>query len=400
MTSRVITDPLVAYAARLHAAIGSGHHVASPLGAWMVLALLARADDSDGQSAAAEQLAVALGTDLDTAASMTDQLLASPHPALRSAAVAWLEPTCETARMRAYLDALPIENAPMPTQEEADAWASDHTDGMVKEFPIDLERVTALFTLATALVTKVVWLTPLTEVPAAHLGPGPFADLLTRALQAHASAHHRLTISDSAVGPVAVHEAMADGLRVVSVSADPAHSPADVLAAAHEIALEGARPTDLHALPVGRGHSWLISESRGPVKDPSGREARIPHATLPAWSASSSHDLVQLGSNLGFTAAGTMLRALLDTAAVDVAAQTAVARFHAKGFEAAAVTAYAAARTGAPRLAPEGIIRTVVLRFGHPYAVVAVATAPDGTDHAWDGIPAFSAWVEQPEEPA
>ena len=95
-----------------------------------------------------------------------------------------------------------------------------------------------------------------------------------------------------------------------------------------------------------------------------------------------------------------MLRALLDTAAVDVAAQTAVARFHAKGFEAAAVTAYAAARTGAPRLAPEGIIRTVVLRFGHPYAVVAVATAPDGTDHAWDGIPAFSAWVEQPEEPA
>ena len=56
MTSRVITDPLVAYAARLHAAIGSGHHVASPLGAWMVLALLARADDSDGQSAAAEQL--------------------------------------------------------------------------------------------------------------------------------------------------------------------------------------------------------------------------------------------------------------------------------------------------------------------------------------------------------
>ena len=56
--------------------------------------------------------------------------------------------------------------------------------------------------------------------------------------------------------------------------------------------------------------------------------------------------------------------------------------------------------TGAPRLAPEGIIRTVVLRFGHPYAVVAVATAPDGTDHAWDGIPAFSAWVAQPEEPA
>jgi hypothetical protein len=42
-------------------------------------------------------------------------------------------------------------------------------------------------------------------------------------------------------------------------------------------------------------------------------------------------------------------------------------------------------------------VRTAELRFGHPYAVVAVAT-DWGTRGPWHGLPVFSAWVAQPQD--
>jgi hypothetical protein len=42
-----------------------------------------------------------------------------------------------------------------------------------------------------------------------------------------------------------------------------------------------------------------------------------------------------------------------------------------------------------------------VLRFGHPYAVVAVTTATEETassGNPWHGLPVFSAWVSEPED--
>ena len=51
-------DALAAYADRLHTSIGTGHHVASPLGAWLVLALAAPAGLS--RAACQAQLAAAV----------------------------------------------------------------------------------------------------------------------------------------------------------------------------------------------------------------------------------------------------------------------------------------------------------------------------------------------------
>ena len=48
--------------------------------------------------------------------------------------------------------------------------------------------------------------------------------------------------------------------------------------------------------------------------------------------------------------------------------------------------------------------REAELRFGHPYAVVALTTdrAADGRPRpelsAWHGLPVFSAWVSEPED--
>jgi len=38
--------------------------------------------------------------------------------------------------------------------------------------------------------------------------------------------------------------------------------------------------------------------------------------------------------------------------------------------------------------------RTATLRFGHPYAAVARAIGGE-----WDGVPVFSAWITEPEDP-
>ncbi len=44
--------------------------------------------------------------------------------------------------------------------------------------------------------------------------------------------------------------------------------------------------------------------------------------------------------------------------------------------------------------------REVVLRFGHPYAVVAVTTDTPGYSGPWHGLPVFSAWVSEPDDAA
>jgi hypothetical protein len=54
---------------------------------------------------------------------------------------------------------------------------------------------------------------------------------------------------------------------------------------------------------------------------------------------------------------------------------------------------------GMPRTRP-GVLRTAELRFGHPYAVVAVTTDDNWSAgrRPWEGLPVFSAWITQPED--
>ena len=120
---------------------------------------------------------------------------------------------------------------------------------------------------------------------------------------------------------------------------------------------------------------------------------------VPAWSAHSTHDLSD--PRLGFAP----VRHALDPVDPWQARQAAMARYTRTGFEAGAVTALAIALS-ATRPSP-GVRRTAELRFGHPFAAVAVATG--GTGHGgsgrpappepWHGLPVFSAWVAAPEDP-
>ena len=397
-----LTEAIVRYADRFHTAIGPGHHVASPLGAWLVLALAARA--ADGERAG--ELADVLGMDLASAAARADRLLSRPHPLVSAAAAVWHrhEPTAELAQWMAQLPA-PVEIGEIPDQAALDDWARRHTDGLIERFPIEVGH-SVLVLLASALASRVSWEVPFELAPSAELGPGSeWARRVTTVLRAPADPRHEQFIARTErAGDVAVHAARArDGLLVASVIAAPDVPPSDVLAAAHRLAVElvdGGRPgaVSLFELPLGEGPIWGITEREATTKAADGREER--YATwLPAWSADSTHDITG-PRELGFPAAAAALAELLGLRHyLFEAKQAAMARYTRIGFEAAAVTALAV-RLAAMRGRP-GLRREARIRFAHPYAIVAVAAAsawPGSTYSPWHGLPVFSAWVTDPED--
>jgi hypothetical protein len=365
--------PLVArYAQRFHRAMGDGQQVASPLGAWLVLALAAPA----ATGAVRAELTEVLGTSPEAARDASAALLEHPHPAVASAAAAWRDPSV-AAQLQSWLDGLPgpVQVGDLPTQAAADQWAAEHTLGLIDRLPVEI-RPDTIIVLASALATRVDWESPFEIVPSTELH-SPWSSRVARVLRSVPG--HTAYIAASPVGDVAVHTARsADGLAVTSVIAAADVPAADVLAVAHE----DLQPRSLFDLPLGESPLWTIEESPGTRRE-------RPVAVLPTWSAHSEHKL--MSPEFGFPAAAQGLIDLLPAGDYDAeATQAALARYTRTGFEAAAVTALGV------RLAAlaVGRQRTATLRFGHPYAVVARAVGGE-----WDGIPVFSAWITEPEEP-
>jgi hypothetical protein len=350
-----VTDTAAAvarYAGRLHRVAGEGHHVASPLGAWLLLALCGPA--SGGR--ARDQLAEAVGCDLDQAAAVAGALLCAPHPAVVAVAGVWRRGGVSGGPLGRWLAGLPraVQTGELAGQAALDDWARRSTGGMIREFPVELSPQVPLV-LASALAAQVSWVKPFKLVPGAALGPySPWASQLRRVLRTPRTSrgHAQFIAATGEAGDVAVHTAWArGGLRVTSVVAQPAVPAADVLAAAHRLASaiatggEVARRS-LFTLPLGSEPLWEIRERPATVMASDGRKERCT-AVLPAWSAASVHDLTR-DPRLGFGAAAATLAGLMNLdPSWHQAQQAAVARYSRTGFEAAAITA-AVAATGVP----------------------------------------------------
>ena len=395
----ILRDAVAGYGRRLHAAAGPGHHVASPLGAWLLLALCAPA----APAGAAAPLAGVLGCDIDVAARLAAALLGRPHPQVAAAAAAWTRRAeAQSQAQRRWQSGLPavVATGPVPDQAQADAWARDHTFGLIERFPARISPLTYLV-LATALASRVSWQQPFDLAPAAELGTAsPWARRLGQVLrtpQRPGRAGHRQLIAVTPdAGDVIVQLAQArDGLLVASVAAAADVPYTEVLAAAQRIgsaAVTGAEITarPLADLPLGEAPRWRIREEPAGTGGPGDRFT----AVLPAWSARSDLDLA--GPELGFATAAAALAGGDPWTAV----QSAMARYTRTGFEAAAVTAVAV--TASARRPLAGRRRAAELRFGQPYAVVAVAVDRDGAGAPglWHGVPVFSAWVADPDDAA
>ncbi len=413
------------YAAALHGAARSEHHVVSPLGAWLLLALAGLADDA-AEPAARQDLEAALGLALPDAGRIAAELLEQPHPAVAAAVGLWWRGDVVTDRLRDYARRLPdaATRETLAGQDRLDGWAREHTLGLIDRFPIQVTP-DLLLVLASALATRVRWLRPFDVAPAAMLAPpggdgGGFADQVAWALRSVDGQDVGL-VRTLAAGFVGVHvAASADGLAVVSVLGPADAGRSTVLAAAYEVALslEGVKigdPVSLFDLPAGPSDFGEIVED---TAAPKGGLERLEQgiAVLPAWEAATELDLLRGPSGNAFGVAGQLLGALLARLPLRLEArQVAVARYTREGFEAAAVTGLGVRLSA---VLPRSVVprRTLTLRFGRPYAAVAVAVRPPEAPRlatpgatvarwatgriapSWVGLPIFSAWVAEPSE--
>ena len=383
-------DLISGYAARFNPATLDGHGVSSPLGLWLLLALIGPATEGDVR----RDLEEVLGTTVGDAAARAAAMLSEPHPAVSALAAVWdrnLGPAFNT-----WAHTLPavVERGPVPTQSFADDWARSNTNGMIDEFPLRIDELTRLI-LASALATDIAWSMPLGTTD--ELG-GEFG----------AAIHHSLTVDNGiqliaetdAAGLVAVAAPRtASALEVFSIIAAPEVTPSEVDAAAHQVAamLRGdaryARRVPIEDLVDG--HAWTVSERR--ERRSGGPDVQADwRSYLPAWSASSDHDLKNApGVRPAIEALTGFLRPE-DLPAQFSAAQSAVASFSKAGFKAAAVTAIGLVAGSMPSF-HEVLVKRITLRFNRPYAVLACA-ARDLGPQSWRGVPVFSAWVAEPED--
>ncbi|MDT5114688.1 MAG: hypothetical protein QOE30_427, partial [Mycobacterium sp.] len=216
-----------AYAAQFNRSLLGRHAVASPLGLWLLLALLGPASEG----AARRDLEAVLGTTVDDAAGRARTLLSEPHPAVSAVAAVWdreLGPAFDE-----WARTLPdvVERGPMPNQAQANAWAQTRTNGLIAEFPLQIDELTRLM-LASALAADITWAVPLSTTD--HLG-GEFGSVIARALTLDFGI--QLVAETDAAGLVGVAAPRASSaLDVLSVIAAPDVTPAHVDTAAHQVA--------------------------------------------------------------------------------------------------------------------------------------------------------------------
>ena len=214
-----------------------------------------------------------------------------------------------------------------------------------------------------------------------------------------------------AAGLVGVsHEYGRGGLDVVSVIAAPEVPPAQVIAAAYDVASHYAGLPSTTAfvrafdLPL-EGHAWVVRES---VAENRGGPDHVERSevTIPAWTARTELPDLITAPGTGFA---EIAHVLIEQLPADprgnrvIATQAARARFDTNGFSAAGVTVLLELGAAAGSPPHRTIERTVEVRFDRPFAVAAATNTHEfrraGTV-LQRGLPAFGAWVTEPEEPS
>lgn len=410
---REVLPALLAFSDRFHRAVGDTHHVASPLGAWMLLAVAAT---TAPPGPARARLAAALGMEPATAADYVRRLLERPHEAVAAGLALWTREEAESEALSEWRATLPngIASGPMPDAVGAAAWLRDASRGLLTDPPAFDRDDLLLFLSVVAMRSR--WLEPyeittgqLLAAPRTDREPrsspgGQWADCVSLCLHSGYGSGGSIVYSPLA-GDVAVHSRLTgDGIRVYSVIAAPLVAPTTVLLAAQQIATaielgDDVLTRSIYDLPIGNSPCWSIEE-RVVDKRPSFDQVE---AVLPAWSARSNHELLK--ADLGFNEAVSQIEALIGLPLLRSSVeQKAFARYSRLGFEASAITRILTGPTF--RKAPPEAARFATLRFGHPFAAVAVAVGGPGDGvvdgrfvrSPWRGLPIFSAWITDPEE--
>ncbi|MDD9380677.1 serpin family protein [Streptomyces sp. ZAF1911] len=367
-------------------------------GLWPLLALLA--DGADGPARA--ELAEALGIPADSAAEAARELLTALEGVrgLRAAAGLWARR--DLPLEAAWAARLPAGTRSVLTGDEdtdrkaLDAWAAERTGGLVEKMPVEVGPHVELV-LASALALHLTWEQPFSERPV-QPSHGPWGGRSLRGLTVTHAFPERIRVARGPSGPVTLLRVPggpggpgapgARGADVHLLLGEPGAAPGDVLTTGiAEVtgALASSTARELPNGEAGPGLSLRTVESASP--EPVARIGTV------AFDLRAEHDLLEHAESFGLVSAAAAAAApgpfpgiSSVPLAVGSARQSAVARFHAEGFEAAAVTAVGmfrgAARTRSYR------VRRAEFEVDRPFGFLAVDRE--------SGLVLFAGWVTDP----
>ncbi|MFD0317090.1 serpin family protein [Streptomyces flavalbus] len=358
-------------------------------GVWPLLAFLA--DGAHGPARA--ELADALGLPSDRAASAAREVLGTLEevPGVDSALGLWTKRTVEPHA--AWTDGLPTRAHGVLTGDAAadqralDAWAAARTGGLVDRLPVALAEDTELV-LASALAVRTGWLRPFRDWPFIP-ETGPWRDRPLPGLFRRSAVLDRIGVADTPDGQVTEVKVLGDtAVDVHLLLGEERMTPGQVLGAGLGLLTR--------AYPVVPGGRLPYGEAGPGVRVVRELDTRPAPPTLDietvAFDLTARHDLLAAHRLFGLTTASDTDRGHFPgisdfPLAVGSAAQSVTAAFGERGFEAAAVTAVAAAPGGAAP-APRYRTTTVEARFDRPFGFLAV--------HRRTGLALVAGWVGDP----
>jgi len=273
-------------------------------------------------------------------------------------------------------------------QSQLDQWASDHTAGMVKEFPIKITDLTALV-LASAILAKTQWDDPLESLGSndEQFGNHPALDKL---MLMYGNRPNIAAVVRVDGDVLAVAKPHSNDVNVWSFAANKGTSKERLLelANAYLAAPESYIPVKFRELEA------LFRNAPGEVPFVPWKEVREVlagddsqvRAVLPRWKTESlSIDLLE-APGVSATVDSILSKApILDPNGVQVK-QSAAGEYNNLGFQAAAVSAMGFGCLGIPQYEKKEI-RCLDIRFDRDHLVVATG------QKVLENVPIFYAWV-------
>lgn len=388
MTAVVATDHVAAVnrmTARWLARWGTGSGVLSGAGAWPLIAVLAGSADAPADS----DLAAAAGIDPVTGIAAAREVVAllTETDGVDAALGLWAQ-----ERARVYDDwresvgadtVGTLSGNPATDQPVLDDWARLRTGGLIEKFPIDLHP-DILLVLATAIAMRTTWTREFTSGMHVPHG-GPWDGQQVQSLARTTTHLDDVRVAATPAGDLTLTAvAGTNGLDVHLVLGPDDAAPSVVLPAAVDVVTGSA--------PSTPGAALLESSTvAGPgVRIVSVAKPSVQLTTVP-FEVRSEHDLLAAGDVFALGAVandgvGHFSRVAETDLYVSDARQSAMARFTATGFEAAAVTAIGMRATSLPMLSAKGLAVT----YDRPFGFVAT--------HRESGLVLFAGWVSAAPE--
>lgn len=271
-------------------------------------------------------------------------------------------------------------------QAALDAWASEHTGGLVKSMPVAVDEAT-LLVLASALALRTEWYRPFED---GRMCPwdGPWAGITMASLNRTSALLDRVGVADTPAGALTVARVLGDtGIDVHLLLGEPGVSPGRIIAAGTDVLAGRHHAVPADALPNGDVGPGV---TKGVVKTLVPSPPRLSVTTVP-FALGGDHNLLDRAELFGLATAKDENRGHFPgispvPLAVRSARQSSVAEFGALGFRAASVTAISAGFGGMPPEPRHRSLRVSAV-FNRPFGFLAV--------HRSSGLVLTAGWVAQ-----